>query len=123
MSNPIFQSNYKTMPKVLEHSEKPSETRVGKTLSLRELIQRDLVGMIKPSPAFNAQEFFDEHNFIPDFKSMDLVDIDLWKEALDAQLKEVNATIREEVKERKRIEAEAKAKEERINPQPQPPTV
>ncbi|AXH76433.1 MAG: hypothetical protein [Microviridae sp.] len=97
-----------------ESNKLPSETKPSKSLSLKELIARDLKGLIEPS--HSATPFYDEEFVVPDFKKMDIVDIEIWKQDLDNRVVEVKKEIEYEKAERKRLDDEKtrlKAKEER----------
>lgn len=92
-----------------EENHSPSETVPSKSLSLKEIIARDLVNMV--TPADKSVPFFDDNFLIPEFGKMDLVDIDIWKDNLDAHLRDVNLTIKDEKAKRKAsLEFNASAK-------------
>lgn len=82
-------------------------TRVSnKTLSLRQIIDRDLTGIL--SPASEAIPWYNEDQTIPDFKRMDLVDRDNYRSSLEQQRVELEETARNEKKEAARKRNEAK---------------
>lgn len=108
-----FQS-YFTIPvkRDTERNRLKSLTTEGKSLSLQEIIKRDQIQLVTPKNG--AEPFYDDTIVIPDFKRMDLVEIDLWREALDKERDEVFKTIKREKAEREFLAKEAadKAKQE-----------
>lgn len=89
----------------------PSETKPSKSLSLREIINRDLHGMLTPSG--DVQPWYNEEFEVPDFKRMDLEEIRQYKEFLSEQKKEIDKMVSDEIAERKLQEAKAREQKER----------
>lgn len=97
-----------------------SIVKPSKTLTLRELIQRDQSHLLSPANS-EATPYYNEDEVIPDFSRMEKTDILMWKTQLDERLAELNAEVAEELNTNKKRRAEAKRKADEAARKDEPP--
>lgn len=113
----IIKTNYngKHLPKSREHFTMPSETIPDEALTINEILTRFSRGL--PVTGVKQPVFHGDETYLPDYRSLDLAEIEDWQEQTRNTLKEGESAA-ERRKLRKAFQAgQQKAKEDALQQQ------
>lgn len=108
--NPRFKNHWQKTPSKGLHTIGESQTIPNQAISVREILRRfrsglPLEGVVTSKPVFEEEE-------IPDFKKMDMTELDEYKERIKNTYEEYQNHLKDEENNRKKAEFDKKVEDE-----------